>query len=72
MKHGTGNTEYVSEFGRFMKEYLDQHPEIVADQYVGRAIWWDKPADFKMIEETAKDSVPVDGYYYFGNPGTTE
>ena len=41
----------------------------MADQYRGRAIWWDKPADFKQMEEAAKDSVPVvDGYYYFGNP----
>ncbi|MGE5468526.1 MAG: DUF3460 family protein [Ignavibacteria bacterium] len=62
---------YVSEFGQFMKEYLDRHPEVVADQYRGRAIWWDKPADFKMMEDTARDSVPVDGYYYFGNPGTS-
>ncbi|HEX8963665.1 MAG TPA: DUF3460 family protein [Rhodocyclaceae bacterium] len=62
---------YVSEFAKFMKEYLDNHPEVVADQYVGRGIWWDKPADFEMMEEAARDSVPVDGYYYFGNPGTT-
>lgn len=62
------DTDYVSEFGQFIKEYLDRHPEIVADQYVGRAIWWDKPADFKQMEETAHDSVPVDSYYYFGDP----
>ncbi len=63
------DTDYVSEFGQFIKEYLDRHPEVVADQYRGRAIWWDKPADFKQMEEAAKDSVPIaDGYYYFGNP----
>lgn len=59
---------YVSEFAEFMKEYLDRHPEIVADQYRGRAIWWDKPADFKMMAESDKDSVPVNSYYYFGDP----
>lgn len=64
------DTKYVSEFGQFMKEYLDRHPEVVVDRYRGRAIWWDKPADFKQIEEAEKDSVPVDGGYYYFGPAT--
>ena len=61
------DTAYVSEFAQFMQEYLDRHPEVVADQYCGRAIWWDKPADFKAMAEAARDSVPIDGgYCYFG------
>jgi hypothetical protein len=62
------DTSYVSEFAQFMQEYLDRHPEVVADQYRGRAIWWDKPVDFKRVEEDARDSVPIDSYYYFGDP----
>ena len=61
-------TEYVSEFTQFMNEFLAQHPDVVADQYRGRAIYWDKQVDFAAQEEALRDSVPVDGYYYFGNP----
>jgi len=61
-------TEYVSEFTRFMDDYLKNHPEVVADQHVGRAIYWDKQVDLAEIEKAEADSVPVDSYYYFGNP----
>jgi hypothetical protein len=37
--------EYESDFTRFMKDYLRQHPEEVHSQRAGRAIWWDKTAD---------------------------
>ncbi|MDD5248333.1 MAG: DUF3460 family protein [Rhodocyclaceae bacterium] len=61
-------TEYVSEFTQFMNEFLAQHPDIVADQYRGRAIYWDKQVDLDAEAKAAQDSVPiVDGYYYFGN-----
>lgn len=61
-------TEYVSEFAMFMDAYLKEHPEVVADQHVGRAIYWDKHVDLAELERAEKDSVPVDGYYYFAKP----
>jgi hypothetical protein len=33
--------DYESDHTRFMREYLEQHPEEVASQRKGRAIWWD-------------------------------
>ena len=37
---------YESELTKFMRDYLAAHPEEVASQKKGRAIWWDKtPAD---------------------------
>lgn len=62
-------TEYVSEFTRFMNEFLAQHPDIIADQYRGRAIYWDKGhVDIAEEEKAVRDSVAVDSYFYFGKP----
>jgi len=33
---------YESDLTRFMRRYLEEHPEEVASQKAGRAIWWDK------------------------------
>jgi hypothetical protein len=33
---------YESDLTKFMREFLEQHPEEVESQRVGRAIWWDK------------------------------
>ncbi len=45
---------YVSEYTRFMREFLDARPEVVADQQKGRAIWWDKRPQ-ELVEETKMD-----------------
>jgi hypothetical protein len=60
--------EYVSEFGQFITRYLDQHPEVVADQKVGWRIFWDKKIDFDFQQRAEQGRVPTDSYYYFGNP----
>ena len=36
---------YESDLTKFMREYLARHPEEVASQKAGRAIWWDKTAE---------------------------
>ncbi|HTQ77068.1 MAG TPA: DUF3460 family protein [Burkholderiales bacterium] len=37
---------YESDLTKFMRGYLEQHPEEVESQREGRAIWWDKaPAE---------------------------
>jgi hypothetical protein len=35
---------YESDLTKFMREYLQAHPEEVESQRKGRAIWWDKTA----------------------------
>jgi hypothetical protein len=67
-KSGRERGAYVSEFTRFIDGYLDLHPEVVADQRLGRSLYWDKRVDLTAIAEAAEDSVPVDAYYYFGDP----
>lgn len=33
---------YESDLTKFMRAFLEKHPEEVASQRRGRAIWWDK------------------------------
>jgi hypothetical protein len=33
---------YESDLTKFMRQFLEQNPDVVADQKKGRAIWWDK------------------------------
>ena len=36
---------YESDLTKFMREFLEEHPEEVESQRKGRAIWWDKTTD---------------------------
>ena len=36
---------YESDITKFMRKYLEEHPEEIESQKKGRAIWWDKRAD---------------------------
>ena len=39
---------YESDLTKFMRKFLEDHPEEVAEQKKGRALWWDKePIDRK-------------------------
>ncbi len=36
---------YESDLTKFMRRFLEEHPEEVESQRAGRAIWWDKRPD---------------------------
>ena len=36
---------YESDLTKFMRKFLEEHPEEVESQRKGRAIWWDKTRD---------------------------
>jgi len=46
---------YVSDFTRFINDYLSEHPEIVAQQKANRATFWDRKVDFKALAEANED-----------------
>ena len=64
---------YESDLTKFMRQFLEEHPEEVESQRKGRAIWWDK---------TAADRSPVPSMQHtpraggneatFAAPGETE
>jgi hypothetical protein len=56
---------YVSEHTKFIRELLRQKPQLVEEQRVARAIWWDKTPR-ELSEERAMDEgrVPQTPYVY--------
>lgn len=57
---------YESEFTRFLREWLAQHPEVRLVQESGRALWWDRGA--REVERTrrieAETRIPPTPYAY--------
>lgn len=59
---------YESEHTRFMREWLEKHPQEIEEQKRGRAMWWDKPPrDPAAQQQLAAGSVPQKPYYYDAN-----
>jgi hypothetical protein len=62
--------DYVSEHTRFIRELLQQKPELEAEQRTGRAIWWDKlPSEVQAQREMNQGRVPQKGYVYYALDG---
>jgi len=56
---------YESEHTRFMREWLQQHPEEQDVQQSGRALWWDKPpCDLDEQRRLTEARVPQKAYCY--------
>jgi len=59
---------YESEATRFLRELLDDHPELKSQRARNRATWWDKPQDLEALEEREAARVAQEGYVYFPRP----
>ncbi|MBA3903556.1 MAG: DUF3460 domain-containing protein [Rhodocyclaceae bacterium] len=56
---------YESEHTKFMREWLEKHPEEIQVQKAGRALWWDKqPVDPAEQQRLKESKVPQKSYYY--------
>lgn len=59
---------YESEHTKFMREWMEKHPEELLEQKNGRALWWDKPPrTLESIDNSAAAEVPSKAYYYDAN-----
>ena len=59
---------YESDHTRFMREWLEKHPQELAEQKAGRALWWDQePQDAETQQRLAAARVPQKPYYYDAN-----
>jgi len=47
---------YESDLTKFMRRYLEEHPEELQSQKRGRAIWWDKSAGTRSAPPPAQRS----------------
>ena len=55
---------YVSDFGRFMDDFLQRHPEVCENRRCGWRIDWERPVNFRELERTMADRVPEPPYHY--------
>jgi len=56
---------YESDHTRFMREWMDKHPEELKVQQSGRALWWDRGARSPDEQQRmAAAQVPNKPYYY--------
>ena len=59
---------YESEHTKFMREWMEKHPEEKLEQQKGRALWWDKPPQaLETMQEKLEAKVPSKPYYYDAN-----
>lgn len=59
---------YESDHTKWMREWLEKHPEELQVQKDGRALWWDKPAqDPESVRRLVASRVPQKPYYYDAN-----
>lgn len=63
--NSTKQRAYVSDFTRFMDEFMAAHPEERRTQREGWFIFWDKRVDLKAQREHEESEVPTPAYYYF-------
>lgn len=64
LRYRQGHGGYVSDFTKFMEEFLDQHPEVRESRRRGWRIYWERPADLREMERTMADRVPEPPYHY--------
>ncbi|HEY1182516.1 MAG TPA: DUF3460 family protein [Rhodocyclaceae bacterium] len=56
---------YESEHTKFMREWMEKHPQELQEQQAGRALWWDKgEQDLETARRNDLSKVPQKSYYY--------
>ena len=55
---------YESEHTKFMREWMEKHPEEREEQKKGRALWWDKPQEPEQTRQFAAGKVAHKAYPY--------
>ena len=56
---------YVSDHTRFIRELIEQQPDLPAKQRQGRALWWDKtPAALGLERQMDEGRVAMTPYVY--------
>ena len=59
---------YESEHTRFIREYLEKHPEERESQKKGRAVWWDHAGDQRTPPDPVGHSPKSGGNEYLFKP----
>ena len=57
-------TMYESDLTKFMRQYLEQHPEEIESQRIGRALWWDKDRNARTAPPPPENAPKSGGAEY--------
>ena len=60
--------QYESDITKFMRQFLEKHPEEVESQKTGRAVWWDKTPDARTPPPPARHAPKSGGAEYTFQP----
>ena len=63
---------YESDLTKFIRRYLEQHPEETESQRKGRAIWWDKSAAERTPPDPPRHAPKSGGAEYTFEPLSDE
>ena len=56
---------YESDHTKFIREWMEKHPQELDEQKAGRSLWWDKGVqDLETARRNAESKVPQKSYYY--------
>jgi len=56
---------YESDTTRFIRDFLQQHPEVVEKQRNARSTWWDRPQDREQRKKFEDARLPKRPYEYY-------
>lgn len=56
---------YESDTTRFIREFLQKHPEVVEKQREARSTWWDRPQDREQRKKFEAARLPMKPYEYY-------
>jgi hypothetical protein len=56
---------YESEITKFIRDFLDTHPEVVEKQKKARATWWDRPQSLGERKALEDARAPKKSYEYY-------
>lgn len=56
---------YESDTTRFIREFLQKHPEVVEKQREARSTWWDRPQDREQRKKFEDARLPKKPYEYY-------
>jgi hypothetical protein len=60
--------QYESDITKFIRNFLEQHPEEIASQKEGRSIWWDKTEDNRTPPPPPRHAPKAGGNEYTFRP----
>jgi len=62
--------QYESDLTKFMRRYLEAHPEEIASQAAGRGVWWDKGPGERSAPVPAHNAPRSGGAEYTFEPNS--